>query len=219
MTAAAATPAKTTVVHLPASLVQSPSLKSRVASHRSDANPTAVSSSGSNPNATPLTPPRSLNRNTSTGDSAAEAVKMAGSSSRMNGMNGMTHDINNNNNNNDNDSSNIISHYNTSSSSVVPSVAASHQVPSTPSQSSSALVAMEAQIRRIKEMIIEYEAVMYGNELTVGDIPRDQLGARVSNLCRDVGIEMNTSSGPSYALFEDTLRQVGVAVGVLNKTS
>lgn len=68
----------------------------------------------------------------------------------------------------------------------------------------------------VKRAIINLEGVLFGNELTEGDIARDQLHIHVSNLCNEVGVAFPEGDARAIPLtqLQQLLAQVATTVGV-----
>lgn len=78
--------------------------------------------------------------------------------------------------------------------------------------------AIDEQVRRAKRLIIRLEGFLFGNELTEGDVPRDQLHARVKVLCGQLHVAYpDTPPGgakPTLPELLQLLDQVEAAVGL-----
>lgn len=78
--------------------------------------------------------------------------------------------------------------------------------------------ASEEQVRRAKRLIIRLEGFLFGNELSEGDVPRDQLHARVKVLCGQLHVPYpDAPAGAPKPTLPELLRlldQVEAAVGL-----
>ncbi|KAG2482206.1 hypothetical protein HYH03_018851 [Edaphochlamys debaryana] len=107
----------------------------------------------------------------------------------------------------------------TATSRGVPASAAAAPRAAPPAAAATAATAnLEPIILRVKQRIIKLELLLFGNELTEADIPRDALHARVQALCSEVGVPFGgpggSSAHPGVAELDIQLQAVEKALGV-----